>query len=102
MKYKITWVRMPYGALDCRQPNSHLMQAVWKLVREINSTGQTLKNSKGIGEVMKPLNRSEGLELGRKLGFSSVENLRSVRVYGIFIHFSCTYLNRLGTQTLMH
>lgn len=65
-----------------------------KTYKEKSNIGQTLKNSKGIGEVMKPSNRSEGLELGRKLDFSSAENLRSVRVYGIFIHFSYTYLNR--------
>lgn len=66
-----------------------------KTSKEINSMRKTLKNSKGIGEVMKASNRSEELELWRKLGFSSVENLRSVSVYGIFIHFSYSYLNRL-------
>lgn len=44
-----------------------------KTCKEINSIRQTLKNNKGIGEVMKASNRSEERELGRKLGFSSVE-----------------------------
>lgn len=44
---------------------------------------------------MKVSNRSEELELGRKLGFSSVENLRSVKVSGIFINLLYFYLNKL-------
>lgn len=51
-----------------------------KTCKEINSIRKTLKNSKGIGQVMKASNRSEELELGRKLGVPSVENLRSDRV----------------------
>lgn len=64
-----------------------------KSCKEINRVRKTLKNRKGIGEVMKVSNRSEELELRRKLGFSSVENLRSVNVSGIFIHLLYSYLN---------
>lgn len=66
-----------------------------KSCKEINRIRKTLKNSKGIREVMKVSNRSEELELGRKLGFSSVENLRSVKVSGILIHLLYSYLNTL-------
>lgn len=66
-----------------------------KTCKEINRIRKTLKNSKGIGEVMKVSNRCEDLELGRKLGFSSVENFRSVKVSGILIHLLYSYLNGL-------